>query len=138
MVVFEVEPLSDSLELDSVAGIGSGVEVGIDAVVGIIVDVDDIDSTAIVASDVCVLAEEVDDVDDVDDVVVDVKLLVDDSCVLDVSLVGRIQNWRLQNPSSFRASASPKESTAFMAKGASQPGSQLMVQSKVVFAYPAA
>jgi hypothetical protein len=57
---------------------------------------------------------------------------VDNSCALDVVvLVGRIQNCRLQNPKLASAFASPKASTALMAKGASQSGSQVIVQSRV-------
>jgi hypothetical protein len=63
---------------------------------------------------------------------VDVELLVDDSCALDMVLVGRIQNCRLQNPHLTSALMSPKASTALIAKGASQSGSQVMVQSSVL------
>lgn len=55
----------------------------------------------------------------------------DSPCTLDVEPDGRIQNCRLQNPKFASAFTSPKASTALMANGASQSGSQVIVQSRV-------
>lgn len=65
--------------------------------------------------------------DVMEDIIVDVETLVEE-----VDPVGRIQNCRLQNPNLTSASTSPKASTALIANGASQSGSQVMVQSSVV------
>lgn len=59
--------------------------------------------------------------------------VVDRASVVDeVMPLGRIQNCRLQNPRFASAFTSPKASAALMAKGASQSGSQVMVQSSVL------
>lgn len=125
MVVFEMslEPLSElGSDVGVDAGIEVGVEVGVDIGAGVGAEVG-IDTTVVDASDVGVLAEEV------DDVVVEDELLADD--------LGRIQNWRLQKPPIINATLSPAASTALMAKGASQSGTQLIVQSMAVFEFPA-
>lgn len=73
-----------------------------------------------------------DQVDEAEAMVVERASLVDE-----VTPVGRIQNCRLQKPKFASAFTSPKASTALMAKGASQSGSQLTVQSSVLSEYPA-
>jgi hypothetical protein len=76
--------------------------------------------------------------EEVEAVAIDVEPLVEDSRALgDVEPVGRIQNCRLQNPNLTSASTLPKASTALIANGASQSGSQVMVQSSVFPEYPA-
>lgn len=146
------------------AGAGSDVGLGGSTAVGTAVGVDVDPDVSTAGGLINALAEEVDDIVlDVEklsdnscvlgvvpvgsgevadalaeEAVLDMELLADGSCILEVAPVGRNQNRRLQNPLIIRASAIPRASTAFMAKGASQSGSQINFQSSVVFEYPAA
>lgn len=83
------------------------------------------DPAAVVACDSVVIPLE--EVEDAEATVVDRA-----SVVMEVMPLGGIQNCRLQNPRFASAFTSPKASTALMAKGASQSGSQVMVQSSVL------
>jgi len=125
-VKFTVGPDSELGAIVSMEiGSGNVVDIAIGRGADVAADVGP-DPAVVVACEVIVASS-----DAVEVIVVDVESLVDDTCALDVEPVGRIQNCRLQNPKFASAFTSPKASTALMAKGASQSGSQVMVQSSV-------
>jgi len=123
--------------LDSGLGAIVCIEIGSDEVVDnaigrgadVAADVGPDPAVVVACEPVVALLEEV---EEAEAMVVDRASLVDE-----VVPVGRIQNCRLQNPKFASAFTSPKASTALMANGASQSGSQVTAQSSVFCEYPA-